>query len=394
LGIVFLLTSTSLAAHEPNFGQLAAEIEASIEQEIIPGAAFIAGRGQEIVYRGTWGRLTYDQESPAVTLDTLYDLASVSKVVGTGTSTMILWSQGRITPDTTVGSIVPEFVSNDKGSVTVLQLATHTSGLKAYESRDRIERERKPEESTADATVRVIANLPTVNPPGTKVVYSCLNFLMLARVNETVAGQSQEEFLTAQLLQPAGMHDTHYLVPADKLERLAPSAAAVATGSVHDPLARYHGSGSHCPGNAGLFSTANDLAKFLMLIENKGRVGDQQLIAPEVLVASFRNLTSNATGDGRGFAWDVMEETPYVTELNRATGSQIVAHTGYTGTMIWLDLYSRAWFVLLSNRTYPNESPNSRLGITRLRKLAAEITLRAQPEYRQYFQTQDDEWDQ
>jgi CubicO group peptidase (beta-lactamase class C family) len=357
----------------------------AVTSHTAPGAYLVVGNKEGVLHEYFAGRHTYDPASPAVTPDTIFDLASLSKLVGTGTSALVLMTDGKLAATTPVSSILPGFEANGKESVTVLDLGRHTSGLKAYENSTKVEAARAPSVSHPDALIAAYCALPLANPPHGKVVYSCLNFQLLARVNETVAGRRQESLLRERIFGPLGMKDTGYLLTDEQLTRTMPTQEGVAPGTTHDPLARYHGSVEHCPGNAGLFSTGPDLAKFCLMMINRGEWDGKRYLDRDLVEWSFNRHTDPEKGDGRGFIWDLWEAKPYVTGLNKEQGRRIVGHTGYTGTMIWIDLYTNTWFVLLTNRTWPDDGKEGSTAIAALRKGVADKVLRMQPEYAEWF---------
>ena len=360
-------------------------VSAAVADHTAPGAVLVVGNRDGILHEFATGRHTYDENSPAVTIDSLFDLASMTKVVATGTATMLLMGDDKLTSATLVSSVIKGFEANGKETVSILDLATHRSGLKAYENHARVEKTRAPETSACDALITTYASLETSHDPHGKVVYSCLNMQILARVNETIIGERQDAFLAKRVFGPLGMKDTGYELTEEQLARTLPTQRGVEVGAIHDPLARYHAVGEHAPGNAGLFSTGRDLARYCLMIQNGGRWEGRQIIDPAILKWSFGRKTAEGMGDARGFAWDLWEAKPYVTELNREPGREIVGHTGYTGTMIWLDQYTGAWFVLLTNRTWPDDSEEGGKKIAALRKAVADAVLHRQPEYAAYF---------
>lgn len=366
-------------------------IDAAIADHTAPGVVLFAGNKDGVLHEYVAGRHTYDANSPKVTRDSIFDMASVSKLAGTGTATLVLMGDDKLSSTTLVPQILPGFEANGKGDVAILDLARHTSGLKAYESSKNVEKTRPEGMSHADALVAAYSNLVPSNPPHTKVVYSCLNFQLLARVNETVAGRRQEDLLRERVYGPLGMKDTGYLLTPEQKSRTLPSQEGIAPGTVHDPLASYHGSEVHCPGNAGLFSTGPDMARYCLMVLNRGELDGKRILKKDLLEWSFQRQTTPEMGDGRGFIWDLWEAKPYVTDLNKQPGHQVVGHTGYTGTMVWIDLYTEHWFVLLTNRTWPDDSKESSAAIAALRKGVADRILRMQPEYADYFAKQDAE---
>lgn len=352
----------------PELAGLDAVIQGGIDAGHYPGAVCIVGRvvgeRHEFLWAQPYGHTAYDAADPgyrAVSLDTLYDMASVTKVVGTTTAALVAMEDGRVAVDAPVSDYIDGFDANGKDAVTIHDLMTHTSGLKPYESYVRVEADRADGESHCDALVRHYAALPLAYETGTDYAYSCLNFQTLARVNENAEGRSQEALLRERIYGPLGMDDTTWRPTPAQLARTAPTHRDAdgrpVMGIVHDPLARYHGSAEHCPGNAGLYSTAPDLARWCQLVLMQGRWNGQQLLDADLLAQATRTQTdAGVVGEKRGLGFDVYESAAYVSDANNTPGHMLVGHTGYTGTMFLIDQDTGVYMVLLTNRTFPKDA--------------------------------------
>lgn len=364
-----------------------------MENEFYPGGVLIVGQPGKILHAKAYGRKTFDPNSEPVTLDTIYDMASVTKVVGTATAAWLLIEDGTIGLDDRVADYIDGFDAGGKDQVTIRDLMTHVSGLKAYENRNVVEQGRFEGELPADALIRHYAALEASYTPRERYVYSCLNFQTLARVVEEASGKRVENLLQDRVWNHLGMRDTHYVIPTQKIARIAPTHrradGTFSTWQVHDPLANYHGSDLHCPGNAGLFSTAPDLARYCEMILQRGFHGGKQVFSPRTIDLAASVQTPDEVGTERGLGWVIYRSRPWTTELHDAQDSLVVGHTGYTGTMIWLDRLSGTYFVFLTNRTFPaaegasDQTPN----ITPVRRRIADTILRSLPDYQEYFQT-------
>ncbi len=343
----------------PGLERVGTLIENAIREGAFPGAALVIGQGDRILFARGFGTLTGELGSPPVTLDTVYDLASVTKVVGTSTAAMLLLEDGRLRLDDRVADFIPGFGAAGKENVTVLDLLTHTSGLKAYETWQRVEEKRQPGESPADALLRHYTGLPVSYPPRTQIRYSCLNMQVLARVVENASGERIEDLLVRRVYLPLGMTDTRYTLNARQIERTAPTLrlpdGSLLRGTVHDPLARYHGSNEHSPGNAGLFSTARDLSRYCRMILRGGELDGIRVMQPGTVHRMTSNLAPSATGETRGLGWGIYRPGAYASALNGTDQTRAIGHTGYTGTFLWLDKLTKAYVVLLTNRTFPEE---------------------------------------
>lgn len=344
-------------------------VDEAIARGDTPGAVVAWG------HRGRYSIMAVGNRSldpdVAMTEDTLFDLASVSKVVGTATSTMLLFEDGLLTPQMRVAERFPAFAQNGKEGVTVEDLLTHRSGLQAYDQPAKAEANRGGR-TQADALLDHIASLKPVYDRGQRIEYSCLNFLTLARVNELTAGRSQQSLLAERVWGPLGMVNTTYRLTDEQRARVAPTFRPLPStrtaGDVHDPLAYYHQStDEHCSGNAGLYSDAHDLARYCQMILGEGEYVDGQGKAVRVLQAdTVRTMTTlhaelpARRGDDtlrRGWGWMVFHDTPW-THPAAPTGS-FFGHMGYTGTFIWLDKNSDVFAVVLTNGVYLQDPPES-----------------------------------
>lgn len=357
-----------------------------IADKVYPGAVLVVGtRDRQIMAKG-YGHFTYETTSPAMTVDTIFDLASVSKVVGTATCAMLLVEKHKLGLDDLVCSRIPVFAEEGKlTTTTVRDLLTHVSGLPAYENFKKIEQQRKPDESHADAMMRYYASLSHKVPPRTKMLYSCINMEILARVNENASRERQEDFLRREVWRPLGMKNTAYVLTEDQKKRCAPTIVledgTLLQGTVHDPLARYHGSDQHCPGNAGVFSSARDLSVFCRMMLNKGRLDGHRIFKPETVKAMTDNQFPPNVQGRHGFGWDIFTWKGYQTSLNNSADTWIVGHTGFTGTLIWIDKKTGMYAILLTNCTYPDE-PKTGKNLGKIRRAMATTILRGSPAYK------------
>jgi len=343
-----------------------ATVLGAIAKRVTPSCCVAIGTKDEVLFAKAYGHLTYEPDSPAATLDTIYDMASCSKAVGTASATALPLQDGKLKLDDPVSKYLPCWNRDDKRTVTVRNLITHTSGLPSYTSAAGAERIRKSDETHADAMIRHIASLSLKYETGKDWLYSCLNFLTLARVNEEAAGTSQERFLRERLFEPLGMSNSgYYLLRAKKIQ-CAPTLGGKSflQETVHDPLANYYRDGYHCPGNAGLFTTANDLSRFSRMVLSDGRWGGKQVFAPSTVDMLFTNQAPESANETWGLGWGISNRRPYPAGLRPGTKTACISHNGYTGTQIELDRYAGTFMVILTNRVYPNDS-TSIGGLTR-----------------------------
>jgi CubicO group peptidase (beta-lactamase class C family) len=320
-------------------------VERGITAGGYPGAAVIVGRkGKAVLQRG-FGRLAWDESSPAVNpASTIYDLASLTKVVGTTTAVMVLFDQGRISLDAPVSRYLPEFSGGEKNLVTIRELLTHHSGLPA--GRDIFRLTHDPAEAR-----RIVLSTPLAFHPGEYYEYSDLGADVLGMVVEKVSGQPLDEFLADYVFHPLGMYQTGFR-PADSLRaRIAPTGTSAAgrsvPGEVNDENAYAMGG---VAGHAGLFSTAADLSVFAQMMLNGGVYNGVRIVAD----STVQIFTTRAAGH-RALGWDTPSGSfgsgNYLSE-------DAFGHTGFTGTSMWIDPDRDMFVILLTNRVYDSHSPH------------------------------------
>jgi len=345
---VALAASDGLPVNTPKSVGMSAARLASIDRIVMrginaggyPGASVVIGRNGYAVYQRGFGKLGWTTSSPRVTADrSIYDLASLTKVVGTTTAAMVLYDQGRLDLDAPVSTYLPAFSGGWKDSVLVRHLLTHRSGLPA--GRDLWRIARTPDEARAAV---LSTNLEC--KPGQCYIYSDLGADVLGFVIEAVAGESLDVFLHDKVFEPLGMNDTFFR-PADSVTyRIAPTEIAPPRGyplkgEVHDENAYALGG---VAGHAGLFSTAADLSIFAQMMLNGGSYNGVRILS-DTTVALF---TRRAAGT-RALGWDTADGDG---GSGKFLDSRAYGHTGYTGTSIWIDPERQMFVLLLTNRVH------------------------------------------
>lgn len=335
-----------------------AVVEQAISNRVTPGAVVIIGTPEKTYLARAYGKLTYDADATSMTLDTLFDLASVTKVVATATATMRLIQDGKLALNDSVSKYIPGFAQPDKNKITIHHLLTHTSGLPAYASIEAVKKAADPSLPPYENLIRFISNMKLKYETGKDYTYSCLNYLTLAYINKTVLGYTQDKFLKETVYGPLGMTDTTYYVTAEQRRRTAPTIKnekEFRQGDVHDPLAYYSVSPEYAPGNAGLFSTAIDLEKYCRMILNCGKSEKKEIFNCSILQLMTMNAIPAEIKAIRGLGWDIFEKYPWGTPINATPTLEVIGHTGYTGTLIRIDKYARNYLILLTNRVYPDD---------------------------------------
>ncbi|HUQ81148.1 MAG TPA: serine hydrolase [Gemmatimonadaceae bacterium] len=345
---VALAASDGLPVNSPKSVGMSAARLATIDRIVMrginaggyPGGSVVVGRKGYAVFQKGFGKLGWTSSSPRVSADrSIYDLASLTKVVGTTTAAMVLFDQGRLDLEAPVATYLPAFSGGWKDSVTVRHLLTHRSGLPAGRDLWRIAR-------TADEARAAVLATNLECRPGQCYIYSDLGADVLGFVVEAVAGESLDNFLHDKVFEPLGMNDTFFR-PADSLTyRIAPTEIAPPRGyplqgQVHDENAYALGG---VAGHAGLFSTAADLSIFAQMMLNGGEYNGVRILS-DTTVALF---THRAAGT-RALGWDTADGDG---GSGKFLDSRAYGHTGYTGTSIWIDPERQTFVLLLTNRVH------------------------------------------
>ncbi len=332
-------------------------LRAAIERKDFPGATILVSRKGKIVLRDALGNCQLIPKERPMTIDMIFDLASITKPVATATSLMILVEQGKIRLWDKVKDFVPDFApyvdeqGNTGKDARVWHLLTHTSGLPPYTNAKEVE-VKYGNPCPMDSLVRHIALLKKSDPPGTAFHYSCLGFITLAYIIDRISGQSVAEFSNQYIFKPLKMNHTFYDPPKQFHQLCVPTEVIDGQpliGIVHDPLARLQGGIS---GNAGLFSTVDDLAIFAQMLLNKGELNGVRILSP-LTVERMTEIYPGVQFSGRGLGWDL--DSDYSTNGGDLFGHRSFGHTGYTGTSIWIDPETETFVILLTNRVHPED---------------------------------------
>ncbi|HET7620889.1 MAG TPA: serine hydrolase [Gemmatimonadaceae bacterium] len=329
-----------------------------------PGAYAVVGSSKEIYASMGVGHLDW-ATSPVPNENTMWDMASLSKVIGTTTAAMQLWEQGRLNLDAPVQKYIPEFTGRNKELVTVRNLLTHSSGLPAW--RPLYKEARTPEEA-----IELVFTTPLDTLPNVRMVYSDLGIITLGKIIERISGESLDGYLSLHVFGPLGMKSTMYRPPAWVRQRIAPTErdpwrGRLVYGEVHDENSYALGG---VAGHAGLFSTGHDLAIFAQMYLNEG-VYDSVRIVHETTVKTFTQV-QDSTLSNRALGWEVPSGTNSAGHL---LSRHAFGHTGFTGTSIWMDPDRDLFVILLTNRVDPSRESR---GIYAVRPALADAVAEAQ----------------
>ena len=330
-------------------------VREAIAEKKLPGAVVLVGRGDRILYQKAIGNRALVPTVEPMTTDTIFDLASLTKVVATTTSVMTLVEQGKIRMNDRVASYIPGFERYGKADITVRHLLTHVSGL-------------RPDVDLAEtwigsdrAIALAIEEVPT-SRPGERFVYSDINFFLLGDIVRRVSGLSLDRFARERIFDPLGMKDTMFNPSASLVSRIAPTESCtkygwpcqgpdmtMLRGFVHDPTARRMGG---VAGHAGLFSTAADLAIFSRMLLNGGVYDGTRILSPLAVEKMTTGTTANLDANTRGLGWDI--DSSFSANRGELLPIGSFGHTGFTGTSVWIDPVTGLYVVFLSNRVHPD----------------------------------------
>ena len=330
-----------------------APIGQGAKQEIaaghVPGAVILVGNRGKTVYRKAFGLRALTPRALPMKVDTIFDLASLTKVVATTTAVMVLVDRGLIHLDKPAADYWPAFSANGKGGITIRQLMTHTSGLRAGVAS-------RPPWSDYDGAMEAIAQDQPVRTPGTMFNYSDVNFIALGEIVRRVSHMPLSVFCKREVFEPLGMKDTSFLPSPALKSRIAPTdyqGNGLRWGSVSDPTAHRMGG---VAGNAGVFSTADDLALLAEMLVHGGKSQGKQFLSPEAVAAMTTAQRLPGISTQRGLGWDI--RSPYSRVFNTAFPKGSFGHTGYTGTAMWIDPHSQTFMIILTSRLHPNGHGN------------------------------------
>ncbi|MCS6952836.1 MAG: DUF1343 domain-containing protein [Bryobacterales bacterium] len=357
--IALLFFSTPLCGAFRGSAQLDAIVQEAIARDEIPGAVLWVGHKGAVVHRKAYGFRALTPRRERMTLDTIFDAASLTKVVATSAALMRLFEDGKLRLNDRVTRYLPEF-QGGKSEITVRDLLTHFSGL-------RPSLDLEPAWSGYETGVQKALQEAPVAPPGTRFLYSDVNFVLLGEIVRRLSGKPLDEYCRQIVFAPLGMRDTMFRPPERLRPRIAPTELLPGQrlplrGVVHDPTARFMGG---VAGHAGLFTTAADLARFAEMILAGGRWGGRRIFS----AAAVQKFTTPQSPPHqpilRGLGWDM--DSPYSGNRGELFPLGSFGHTGFTGTSLWIDPATRTYVILLANSVHPKVRP----AITSLRSRVA-----------------------
>ncbi|HVY71134.1 MAG TPA: serine hydrolase, partial [Verrucomicrobiae bacterium] len=339
-----------------------AAIEQTIKEKSIPGGVlWLEHNG--VAYHEAYGKRALIPAEEPMTEETIFDIASLTKVVATTPAMMLLIERGKVRLEDRVQKFIPEFKGSGKENITIRHLMTHTSGFPSGLGR-------AIPWSGYDTAIRKACQERLENPPGTHFRYSDINFIVLGDVVKRVSGKPLNEFAEQEIYRPLLMRDTRFLPPPAWRPSIAPTEKVddrVLRGVVHDPTSQLMGG---VAGHAGLFTTASDLARYARMILNGGELEGTRIFKPGTVKLMASVQSPDEVPSRRGLGWDI--DSAYSRPRGKWFPLGSFGHTGFTGTSLWIDPFSRTFWIFLSNRVHPSRSGNVLPLQARLADLCAE----------------------
>lgn len=366
--IATLLVYPALAGAQ-GFAEADSIAESGIRRGVYPGAVLIIGSRDRILHARGYGHLTWNRRSPTPTPDsTLWDLASLTKVMGTTAAVARLVETGVLRLEDPVVRHLPRFTGGGRERVTVRMLLNHTSGLRAYLPLFR-------EATTRDGAIELLYREPLKRPPGRVSEYSDLNFMLLGLLVERVTGEPLEEYVHAAVLEPAGLGHTHFRIADSLRKRTAPTGIyrgrAVCCHANDQNAIRMGGVAGH----AGLFATGLDVASYARLWLGQGILDGRRVLSREVVTAF---LAPDSLIPGRLLGWERPEPGKRDdSAFGRLLSDYAYGHTGWTGTQLWIDPARDLFLVFLTNRSYGPRGANSIRQLRAIRGALADAAVLA-----------------
>ncbi|HEV2829532.1 MAG TPA: exo-beta-N-acetylmuramidase NamZ domain-containing protein [Pyrinomonadaceae bacterium] len=357
-----VVKASTVAVSAQKLAAIDEEVEREINQKHLPGAVVLVARNGGVVWRKAYGSRVVEPVREAMTTDTIFDVASLTKIVATATSIMILIERGKLRLSDPLSNYIPEIKGDGRERITIELLLTHRAGYAPdFDLKDRW--------TGYDEALKRLLREPLRNPPDTKFVYSDINYIALGEVVHRVSGLTLDAFARQNIFVPLGMRDTGFRPKPNLRSRIAPTEKRRGQlgylgdkpqdseidldkwlrGEVHDPTSYRMGG---VAGHAGLFSTADDLAIYCQMILNGGSYRGVQILSPLTVDQMTRPRVINESNWTRGLGWDI--NSSFSTNRGDLFPLGSFGHTGFTGTSLWIDPASDMFVVFLSNRVHPD----------------------------------------
>jgi CubicO group peptidase (beta-lactamase class C family) len=352
--VVFVAASAQAQPPTPlEFGNIDRIMHQALDERLVPGAVIVIGHGGKIVFHKAYGERSLEPTREPMTEDTIFDMASITKVLATSTAAMELYQQGRFRLIDPVAKYLPEFAANGKEDITIRQLMTHYSGLPDVDPM--LKQDWSGKQKGFDLAFSVVP----VCPPGSAFIYSDFNFIVMQALIEKLTGMGLDAYTAKYVFAPLGMEHTRFLPPDAWRNKIAPTQYDeqhhMLLGVVHESSARHMGG---VAGHAGLFSTANDMAIYAQNLLDRLQGRPSRFPVNQLTLKEMTTPQQPATGIAlRGLGWDI--DSPLSGNRGEIFPVGGFGHTGWTGTDIWIDPGSDSYVIFLSSRFHPNGGPNA-----------------------------------
>ena len=369
-GLAFSPFSLGLVAGpqdaSPQLAKIDRVVRRAIDKDQIPGAVVLVGQAGRILFERAYGHRSLEPRLEPMTLETQFDLASLTKVVATTPAVLRLVQDGKVALDHPVCKYLPDFGRRGKETITIRQVLTHYSGLAPFF------RLNTKAPGAASRVVDKIYDSDLSAKPGTRFVYSDLGFILLGKLIEVVSGERMDRFVHSRVFSPLKMAETRFNPPPGDHYHIAPTEkradGTFLRGHVHDPLASMMGG---VAGHAGLFSNARDLSRYCRMLLNHGSLEGSSVLNPRTVRQMVAPQSPPGKPDIRGLGWDI--QSRYSSVKGKHFSPHSFGHTGFTGTSLWLDPEIKAYLIVLTSRLHPD----GRGDVRALRKEIATIVGKA-----------------
>jgi CubicO group peptidase (beta-lactamase class C family) len=337
----------------------------AINDSAFPGAVLLVMKEGTVLYEKAYGHFTYDNTSTPVSVNTIFDLASATKVIATTTAAMICVDRGLFELEDKAARYIPEFKKNNKGHISIKNLLLHNSGLPSWKQYYRMY-------NRAEDVLSDIYSSALEYQTNSKMIYSDLGIITIGKIIEKVTGKSLDDFCRDEIFVPLGMRNTFFNPSAEIKNKTAPTELdnywrmRLLQGEVHDETASLL---NGIAGHAGLFSTASDVSKVLKMLLDQGEYENTRMIKPETVNKFTRKYSALST---RALGWDTKSAAG--SSAGILFSSLAFGHTGYTGTSVWADPLGKIAVVFLTNRVYPTRN---NLKIIKVRPLLHDAVIKA-----------------
>lgn len=337
------------STHEAIFADIDAMMDSAVKTESVTGAVVCIGNAEGVIFEKAYGKKTPSASGGAMTVDTIFDIASLTKVVATAPAVMKLVEEGSVRLDAPLSAYLPETAMKMHNGITVRQLLTHYSGLTSTIHPPSGRKRKRRRVLYGNELLKAIYRAPIEAMPGKEFIYSDLGYILLGKIAEKRSGMRLDRYCAKTIFEPLGMNDTGYCPGKGLLERISFSEeqrrGCYLRGWVQDPIAERL---SGITGHAGVFSTARDLSRFARMMLGGGELEGKRVLRKETVEMMISRQSPDGKADVRGLGWDI--DSRYSALKGEYFPADSFGHTGYTGTSMWIDPHTKTYVILLTCR--------------------------------------------